>query len=136
MILGVLRNFFERRPTKQNLVAAGVFQPDIFGSTLDKIEEKEKQEIPNFVIKCIQRIESDEKFLKELGIYRVSGSIAQVQKIRFAVSLLYNGGIQKPRGQLRGRGSKINTKNQSRAWFMDGPIVSCGTYPTTPVPHS
>ena len=70
------------------MVAAGVFQPDTFGSTLDKIEEKENQEIPNFVIKCIQRIESDEKFLKELGIYRVSGPLAQIQKIRFAVSLI------------------------------------------------
>ena len=53
----------------------------VFGSTLEELQSKDDQMVPKFVLKCIQCIENED-FLKIDGIYRVAGSLAEIQSIR------------------------------------------------------
>ena len=53
----------------------------VFGSTLEELQNKDDQMVPKFVLKCIQCIENED-FLKIDGIYRVAGSLAEIQSIR------------------------------------------------------
>ena len=53
----------------------------VFGSTLEELQNKDDQMVPKFVLKCIQCIENED-FLKIDGIYRVAGSLAEIQGIR------------------------------------------------------
>ena len=56
----------------------------VFGSTLEELQNKDDRLVPKFVLKCIQCIEKED-FLKTDGIYRVAGSLAEMQSIRFQV---------------------------------------------------
>jgi len=61
----------------------------VFGCSLEKLCTREKNSVPDFVTQCIAAIEAKEENLKTDGIYRASGNLSQVQKIRFQVCLLY-----------------------------------------------
>jgi len=45
----------------------------------------EKRDVPRFVEECIVAIESKDENLKTDGLYRASGNLSQVQKIRLQV---------------------------------------------------
>ena len=60
-----------------------MFVDGVFGSTIPKICEREKSLIPKFVRQVIDVIES--RGLTIDGIYRVSGNLAQIQRVRFMV---------------------------------------------------
>ncbi|XP_013782058.1 rho GTPase-activating protein 27-like [Limulus polyphemus] len=80
-----LRNFFLRRPTMESLKEKGIIKDEpVFGCNLHSLCSREKVEVPKFVKKCVQAIENRD--LSADGIYRVSGNLAQVQKIRFHVN--------------------------------------------------
>ncbi|XP_076361133.1 rho GTPase-activating protein 12-like [Tachypleus tridentatus] len=80
-----LRNFFLRRPTIESLKEKGIIKDEpVFGCNLYSLCSREKGEVPKFVKKCVQAIENRD--LSADGIYRVSGNLAQVQKIRFHVN--------------------------------------------------
>ncbi|KAK2711447.1 rho GTPase-activating protein 12-like isoform X2 [Artemia franciscana] len=54
----------------------------VFGSTLKALATLEKMTVPKFVQKIISVIEAKEEFLEADGLYRASGNLSQVQKIR------------------------------------------------------
>ncbi|XP_009441678.1 rho GTPase-activating protein 15 isoform X4 [Pan troglodytes] len=56
----------------------------IFGSHLHKVCERENSTVPWFVKQCIEAVEK--RGLDVDGIYRVSGNLATIQKLRFIVN--------------------------------------------------
>lgn len=56
-----------------------------FGCFLDHVVGVDRPRIPAFVQQCIAAIESTEENLKTDGLYRASGNLSQVQKIRLQV---------------------------------------------------
>ncbi|XP_064647669.1 rho GTPase-activating protein 12-like isoform X9 [Lineus longissimus] len=78
-----LMNLLKGRPTRDSLAEKGIIKEQIFGSTISEICERENSTIPRFVMDCTAAIEV--RGLSCDGIYRLSGNLAQVQKLRFAV---------------------------------------------------
>eukprot|EP00095_Tigriopus_kingsejongensis_P000335 maker-scaffold194_size270518-snap-gene-0.10 protein:Tk00335 transcript:maker-scaffold194_size270518-snap-gene-0.10-mRNA-1 annotation:"rho gtpase-activating protein 12" len=80
-----LRKFFQKRPTMDDLFKRGIIKNEpVFGSTLRELEVTDMSEVPLFVRKCIQEIEKGDH-LKTDGVYRQSGNLSHVQKIRLQV---------------------------------------------------
>lgn len=80
-ILEKLRRFFRTRPTVESLKEKGIYKPEpVFGSTLSAICQHESSLVPKFIRVITEVIES--KGLETDGIYRVSGNLSAVQKIR------------------------------------------------------
>lgn len=80
-ILEKLRRFFRTRPTVESLKEKGIYKPEpVFGSTLSAICQHENSLVPKFIRVITEVIES--KGLETDGIYRVSGNLSAVQKIR------------------------------------------------------
>ncbi|XP_025417931.1 rho GTPase-activating protein 12-like isoform X2 [Sipha flava] len=81
-----LRKFFHRRPTIELLVKKGIWKDEpAFGCFLEHVTGTNQPRIPEFVKRCITAIESSEDNLKTDGLYRASGNLSQVQKIRLQV---------------------------------------------------
>ncbi|XP_013776716.2 rho GTPase-activating protein 15-like isoform X2 [Limulus polyphemus] len=79
-----LRNFFNKRPSMESLKKKGILKDEpVFGYSLQSLCEREKTNIPNFVQRCIEQIEQFD--LTTDGIYRISGNLAQIQKLRLHV---------------------------------------------------
>ncbi|XP_074658790.1 rho GTPase-activating protein 12-like isoform X2 [Tubulanus polymorphus] len=78
-----LLNFFTRRPTAEVLRAQGILKSAVFGSHINEVCNHESTTVPRFIHACITAIET--KGLSVDGIYRLSGNLAQVQKVRFLV---------------------------------------------------
>ncbi|XP_041087293.1 rho GTPase-activating protein 12-like [Polyodon spathula] len=78
-----LRKFLQRRPTLQSVREKGYIRDQVFGCYLDALCERENTTIPVFVEKCIKTVE--QRGLDIDGIYRVSGNLAVIQKLRFKV---------------------------------------------------
>ncbi|XP_076461270.1 rho GTPase-activating protein 12-like isoform X2 [Babylonia areolata] len=78
-----LLGFLNRRPTREDLVKEGIIQDAVFGSTLQSLCERDKSPVPNFVLECISAVES--KGLDHDGIYRISGNLAEIQRLRYVV---------------------------------------------------
>uniref|UniRef100_A0AAQ6IM65 Rho GTPase activating protein 27, like n=1 Tax=Anabas testudineus TaxID=64144 RepID=A0AAQ6IM65_ANATE len=78
-----LRRFLQRRPTLQNVKDKGYIRDNIFGCHLDTLCHRENSTIPKFVEKCIKSVER--RGLDVDGIYRVSGNLAVIQKLRYKV---------------------------------------------------
>ena len=58
--------------------------PDqVFGANLSNLCQRENSTVPKFVKLCIEHVE--QYGLDVDGIYRVSGNLAVIQKLRFAV---------------------------------------------------
>lgn len=80
-----LLHFLLRRPSIETLEAKGIIKNElVFGCDLNALCEKEQTTIPKFVKIIIASIEV--KNLKTDGIYRVSGNLSQVQKLRFQIN--------------------------------------------------
>lgn len=60
----------------------------VFGCLLENVSPNEAPRVPEFVQECIRCIESSEENMKTDGLYRASGNLSQVQKIRLQVILL------------------------------------------------
>lgn len=56
-----------------------------FGCYLDQAAGNETPRVPLFVQRCISCIERSEENMKTDGLYRASGNLSQVQKIRLQV---------------------------------------------------
>jgi len=81
----MLRKLFLRRPTIEDLFGRGIIKNEpVFGSTLRELQATDLSEIPLFVKKCISQIESGDH-LKTDGVYRQSGNLSTIQKIRLQV---------------------------------------------------
>ncbi|KAL7891664.1 hypothetical protein AOLI_G00011400 [Acnodon oligacanthus] len=79
-----LKKLILRRPPLQALQEKGLIKDQVFGCSLEVLCEREKNTVPRFVRKCTETVEK--KGLDTDGIYRVSGNLAVIQKLRFAVN--------------------------------------------------
>nr|XP_031533631.1 rho GTPase-activating protein 15 [Vicugna pacos] len=79
-----LKKFITRRPSLKSLQEKGLIKDQIFGSHLHTVCERENSTVPRFVKQCIEAVEK--RGLDVDGIYRVSGNLATIQKLRFIVN--------------------------------------------------
>ncbi|KAK7790217.1 hypothetical protein R5R35_014530 [Gryllus longicercus] len=81
-----LKKFFNRRPTREILASKGIYKDEpVFDSHLEKVCPSRPPFIPDFVRLCVTAIESKEENMKTDGLYRASGNLSHVQKIRLQV---------------------------------------------------
>ncbi|TRY91596.1 hypothetical protein DNTS_021758, partial [Danionella cerebrum] len=76
-----LKKFLLKRPTLQSVKDKGYIRENVFGCHLQNLCNQEKSRVPSFVDKCISAV--DKKGLGIDGLYRVSGNLAVIQKLRF-----------------------------------------------------
>ncbi|XP_056148592.1 rho GTPase-activating protein 12-like isoform X2 [Lampris incognitus] len=79
-----LKKFLTRRPTLQAVRDKGYIKDQVFGCSLSSLCHQEKSTVPSFVKLCIDHVESNGLCVD--GLYRVSGNLAVIQKLRFAVN--------------------------------------------------
>uniref|UniRef100_A0A8C7HKG3 Rho GTPase activating protein 9 n=1 Tax=Oncorhynchus kisutch TaxID=8019 RepID=A0A8C7HKG3_ONCKI len=79
-----LKKFILKRPPLQNLQEKGLIKDQVFGCHLEMLCEREKNNVPRFVRLCTEAVER--RGLETDGIYRVSGNLAVIQKLRFLVN--------------------------------------------------
>nr|XP_048282281.1 rho GTPase-activating protein 15 isoform X2 [Myodes glareolus] len=79
-----LKKFISRRPSLKTLQEKGIIKDQTFGSHLHTVCEREHSTVPRFVKQCIDAVEK--RGLDVDGIYRVSGNLATIQKLKFIVN--------------------------------------------------
>ncbi|KAG7281596.1 hypothetical protein CRUP_033706 [Coryphaenoides rupestris] len=79
-----LKKFLTRRPTYQAVRDKGYIKDQVFGCSLSSLCQRETTSVPNFVSMCIHHVENTGLSID--GLYRVSGNLAVIQKLRFAVN--------------------------------------------------
>uniref|UniRef100_A0A8C6WU52 Rho GTPase activating protein 12 n=1 Tax=Neogobius melanostomus TaxID=47308 RepID=A0A8C6WU52_9GOBI len=79
-----LKKFLTRRPTYQAVRDKGYIKDTVFGCSLSSLCQRENSTVPKFVRMCIDHVENTG--LDVDGLYRVSGNLAVIQKLRFAVN--------------------------------------------------
>nr|XP_020465849.1 rho GTPase-activating protein 9 [Monopterus albus] len=79
-----LKKLILKRPTLQALQEKGLIKDQVFGCRLEMVCEREKSTVPRFVRLCTEAVER--RGLDTDGIYRVSGNLAVIQKLRFLVN--------------------------------------------------
>lgn len=75
-----LRRFLQRRPTLQSVKEKGYIRDAVFGCHLDVLCYRENVPVPRFVERCVRFVER--RGLDTDGIYRVSGNLAVIQRLR------------------------------------------------------
>ncbi|KAI4787753.1 hypothetical protein KUCAC02_036271 [Chaenocephalus aceratus] len=78
-----LKKFIIRRPSMKTLQEKGLIKDQVFGCHLLTLCEREGSTVPSFVQLCLDAIEK--RGMDVDGIYRVSGNLSTVQKLRFMV---------------------------------------------------
>ncbi|XP_018591076.1 rho GTPase-activating protein 15 isoform X1 [Scleropages formosus] len=78
-----LKKFISRRPSMKTLQEKGIIKDRVFGCHLLTLCEREGTTVPKFVKLCLEAVEK--RGLEADGIYRVSGNLASIQKLRFLV---------------------------------------------------
>uniref|UniRef100_A0A673MW44 Rho-GAP domain-containing protein n=1 Tax=Sinocyclocheilus rhinocerous TaxID=307959 RepID=A0A673MW44_9TELE len=77
-----LKKFLLKRPTLQSVKDKGYIRgQNVFGCHLHNLCSQEKTRVPSFVEKCIRTVEK--RGLGIDGLYRVSGNLSVIQKLRF-----------------------------------------------------
>ncbi|KAK6321818.1 hypothetical protein J4Q44_G00087940 [Coregonus suidteri] len=79
-----LKKLILKRPPLQILQEKGLIKDQVFGCCLEMLCEREKNTVPRFVRLCTEEVER--RGLETDGIYRVSGNLAVIQKLRFLVN--------------------------------------------------
>ncbi|GBP39070.1 Rho GTPase-activating protein 15 [Eumeta japonica] len=109
-----LKKFFAKRTALEVLVDKGIYKgidpaldlhPDVtldhdpdavleihratdeqaFGNSLERVCPSTPPRVPKFVVRCIEEIEKTEENMCTDGLYRASGNLSQVQKIRLEI---------------------------------------------------
>uniref|UniRef100_H3CNM8 Rho GTPase activating protein 9 n=1 Tax=Tetraodon nigroviridis TaxID=99883 RepID=H3CNM8_TETNG len=80
-----LKKLILKRPPLQALQEKGLIKDQVFGCCLEMLCEREKSTVPRFVRLCTEAVEK-RAGLDSDGIYRVSGNLAVIQKLRFLVN--------------------------------------------------
>jgi len=78
-----LKKLMAKRPQLDTLKKSGTYIDPVFGCELAKLYEREKCNVPHFLTQFMEHIE--QHGLQVVGIYRLSGNAASVQKLRFLV---------------------------------------------------
>ncbi|XP_056277314.1 rho GTPase-activating protein 12-like isoform X2 [Pseudoliparis swirei] len=79
-----LKKFLTRRPTLQAVRDKGYIKDQVFGCSLSSLCHRESDTVPLFVKMCIDHVENSGLCVD--GLYRVSGNLAIIQKLRFLVN--------------------------------------------------
>ncbi|CAN2389034.1 regulation of cell shape [Pristimantis euphronides] len=79
-----LKKFIIRRPSLKTLQEKGLIKDQVFGCHLSTLCKRENTTVPYFVQMCIEAVE--ERGLDADGLYRVSGNLSTIQKLRFVVN--------------------------------------------------
>lgn len=79
-----LKRFLTRRPTLQAVRDKGYIKDQVFGCSLSSLCHRENSTVPIFVKMCIEHVETNGLSID--GLYRVSGNLAVIQKLRYAVN--------------------------------------------------
>ncbi|KAF3857878.1 hypothetical protein F7725_011079 [Dissostichus mawsoni] len=79
-----LKKFLTRRPTLQAVRDKGYIEDQVFGCSLSTLCQRENGSVPIFVTMCIDHVENNGLCVD--GLYRVSGNLAIIQKLRFAIN--------------------------------------------------
>ncbi|KAM9859388.1 rho GTPase-activating protein 15 isoform 2-T2 [Aulostomus maculatus] len=79
-----LKKLILKRPPLQALQEKGLIKDQVFGCRLEMLCERERSTVPRFVRLCTETVER--RGLDTDGIYRVSGNLAVIQKLRFLVN--------------------------------------------------
>jgi len=83
-----LSRFLKKRPTYEELKASGIVKDSsVFGCHLQyqRMISGKTLQVPEFVWRCVVKIESDPANLTTTGIYRVPGDAAKIQKLRIDI---------------------------------------------------
>ncbi|XP_050671232.1 rho GTPase-activating protein 15-like isoform X3 [Leptidea sinapis] len=81
-----LKRFFAKRPAMEVLVKKGIYKDEpVFGRNLEEVCPPTSPRVPDFVRACVKEIESSEENMCTDGLYRASGNLSQVQKIRLEI---------------------------------------------------
>uniref|UniRef100_A0A8C6T585 Rho GTPase activating protein 9 n=1 Tax=Neogobius melanostomus TaxID=47308 RepID=A0A8C6T585_9GOBI len=78
-----LKKLILKRPPLQALQEKGLIKDQVFGCRLEMLCERERSTVPRFVRLCTDAVER--RGLETDGLYRVSGNLAVIQKLRFMV---------------------------------------------------
>uniref|UniRef100_A0AAR2LMJ4 Rho GTPase-activating protein 15 n=1 Tax=Pygocentrus nattereri TaxID=42514 RepID=A0AAR2LMJ4_PYGNA len=78
-----LKKFISRRPSMKTLQEKGLIKDCVFGCHLLTLCQREGTTVPRFVQLCVKEVEK--RGLEADGIYRVSGNLSTIQKLRFLV---------------------------------------------------
>ncbi|XP_017264422.1 rho GTPase-activating protein 15 isoform X2 [Kryptolebias marmoratus] len=78
-----LKKLILKRPPLQALQEKGLIKDQVFGCRLEMLCERERSTVPRFVRLCTEAVEK--RGLDTDGIYRVSGNLAVIQKLRILV---------------------------------------------------
>ncbi|CAJ1080106.1 rho GTPase-activating protein 27 isoform X1 [Xyrichtys novacula] len=76
-----LMKFLMKRPTLQSVKEKGYIRENVFGCHLTTLCAQERTTVPSFVEKCVRAVEN--RGLDIDGLYRVSGNLAVIQKLRY-----------------------------------------------------
>lgn len=68
-----------------NRVKFSILDEPVFGRNLEQVCPDVNPQVPDFVTRCIKAIEISEENMTTDGLYRASGNLSQVQKIRLEV---------------------------------------------------
>ncbi|XP_016892032.1 rho GTPase-activating protein 15 isoform X1 [Cynoglossus semilaevis] len=79
-----LKKLILKRPPLQALQEKGLIKDQVFGCGLEMLCDREKSTVPRFVRLCTEAVER--RGLDTDGIYRVSGNLAVIQKLRYLVN--------------------------------------------------
>jgi hypothetical protein len=78
-----LRRLMAKRPQMETLQKKGIIEDPIFGADLAKFCERTRTNVPQFLVHFMEHIEKHG--LDIVGLYRLSGNAASVQKLRCLV---------------------------------------------------
>ena len=82
-----VRREIENRQSKQELMKKGIYKPEpVFGNFLDNLPLDEKLGIPVFVKVIVEKVEAK---IDTVGLYRVNGDNAAMQKLRYVHHLAF-----------------------------------------------
>lgn len=80
-----LLRLLRKRSSRDLLERKGIIKPEpIFGNTLRNLHDSSGRNVPEFVARTIELIELPKNITSQ-GVYRASGNLATIQKLRFEV---------------------------------------------------
>ncbi|XP_058822320.1 rho GTPase-activating protein 15-like [Topomyia yanbarensis] len=77
----------KRRTDKETLEKRNIIQNEAcFNTYLERVVMHDMPRIPKIIVECVTIVESNEKFMKTCGLYRVSGSHSTIQNLRYDIN--------------------------------------------------
>ena len=63
------------------MIRRGIYRQEaVFGNDLASLKRDPSTDLPEFLVRCVARIE---EFVDTVGVYRINGDAAAVQKLRY-----------------------------------------------------